>query len=132
MPVKTRARHDVPMIEWITGAVASAIVLGMLAFIGYEAVFGDGAPPALRVTVAGTRSSPGGFAAEVTVANESSQAAANVLVEGVVRGADGTEIRSDATVDHVPGFSSRRATLLFPGPYANEAVRVRVRGFTAP
>ena len=99
---------------------------------GYAAALGEGAPPALRVTVAGTRSSPGGFAADVVVDNEAPQAAANVLVEGIARGPDGDEVRSDATLDYVPGLSSRRATLLFPAPFSRDALRVRVRGFTIP
>ena len=121
-----------PAIEWITGLAGLAIVLGTLGFIGYEALRGGPDAPALDVVVEHSSEEPNGFVVVVRVRNENRQAAAEVLLEGVVRLADGRERRSQARLDYVAGLSTRRATLLFPAAPAGGTVEVRILGYTTP
>lgn len=131
MAVRSRKKSGVPAIEWVTGLCGLTIVVGTLGFIGYEAFRNGPAEPHLEATVEATGRAGDGFSATVTVRNQSRQAAAEVLVEGVVR-ADGGDQRSEVRLDYVPGLSSRKATLVFPRPPAAGGVAVRIVGYTTP
>jgi uncharacterized protein (TIGR02588 family) len=131
MTPRNRKKNGVPTIEWVTGVIGLAIVVGSLGFIGYEA-FRDGpVDPQLEAVVERSGRSGAGFTCTVVVRNHSRQAAAEVLVEGVIRSRDG-EVRSEVRLDYVPGLSSRRATLVFPHPPGEDAVAVRIVGYTTP
>jgi uncharacterized protein (TIGR02588 family) len=128
---RARKRSDVPAIEWITGGIALVIVLGTLGFIGYEAFRGGVDEPRLEVAVETTGALPSGFSATVLVKNTTRRAAAEVLVEGMVRSGPGQQ-RSEVRLDYVPGLSTRRATLVFQRPPADGRVAVRIVGYTTP
>ena len=133
MAARRRAKGDgIPAIEWVTGVVGLAIVLGTLGFIAYEAFSGGGEEAALEIRVEGTATGPAGFTAAVLVRNRSRKAAAEVLLEGVIRSRAGGETRARARLDYVPGLSTRRATLVFPAPPEAGAVDVRIVGYTTP
>jgi uncharacterized protein (TIGR02588 family) len=127
-----RKRKDgVPTIEWVTGVIGLAIVVSTLGFIGYEAFVDGPTDPQLEVTIETTGRAGAGFSATVMVRNQSRQAAADVLVEGVIRSRDG-DLRSEVRLDYVPGLSSRRATLVFPRAPGEDGVAVRIVGYTTP
>jgi uncharacterized protein (TIGR02588 family) len=128
---RRRQAHEVPTIEWITGLAGLAIVLATLGFIGYEAFRGGAPSPRLEAAVETTGAVPSGFSATVAVLNASHQAAAEVVIEGVVQSGGG-ESRSQARLDYVPGRSTRRATLVFPGAPDAGGVKVRIVGYTTP
>jgi uncharacterized protein (TIGR02588 family) len=132
MATRSRTRNGIPPIEWVTGGIGLVIVLGTLGFIGYEAVVGGPEAPHLSVAIETSGPAVSGFSATVVVRNESRQAAAEVLVEGVLRSRDGGEERSEVRLDYVPGLSSRRATLVFPAPPGEGGVSVRIVGYTTP
>jgi uncharacterized protein (TIGR02588 family) len=131
MPTRRRSNDGVPTIEWVTGLVGLTIVVGTLAFIGYEAFQGGSEQPRLEAAVETTGTLQSGFSVTVVVRNASRRAAADVLVEGVVRARDG-EHRSEVQLDYVAGLSSRRATLIFPTPSASDGITVRILGYTTP
>jgi uncharacterized protein (TIGR02588 family) len=131
MARRSRTANGVPTIEWITGLVGLAIVLGTLGFIGYEAFQGEPGVPVLEATVERAERMPSGFSAYVVVRNHSRTAAAEVVVEGIVRtGVE--EHRGEVRLDYVPGLSTRKATLLFPSPPDRDPILVRIVGFTTP
>jgi uncharacterized protein (TIGR02588 family) len=132
MPARSRKNNEVPTIEWVTGAVGLAIVLGTLGFIAYEAFRNGPEEPRLQATIETSGPVPTGFSATVTVKNESRRAAAEVLVEGVLRSRDGTEVRSEVRLDYVAGLSTRRGTLVFPRAPDAGGVAVRIVGYTTP
>jgi uncharacterized protein (TIGR02588 family) len=132
MATRSRTRNGIPTIEWVTGGVGLAIVLGTLGFIAYEAFVGGPEAPHLTVAVETSGAAASGFSATVVVRNESRQAAAEVLVEGVLRSREGGEKRSEVRLDYVPGLSSRRATLVFPAPPDEGGVSIRIVGYTTP
>jgi uncharacterized protein (TIGR02588 family) len=129
---KRRSTNDgVPAIEWVTGLVGLTIVAGTLAFIGYEALQGGSEQPRLEARIETTGPLPAGFSVTVVVRNSSRRAAAEVLVEGVLR-ARGSEHRSEVRLDYVAGLSSRSATLIFPEAPASGGITVRILGYTTP
>ena len=127
-----KRKEGVPTIEWVTGVLGLAVVVGTLGFIGYEAFLDGPAEPHLEATVETTGRAGAGFSATVMVRNQSRQAAADVLVEGVIRSREGADLRSEVRLDYVPGLSSRKATLVFPRAPGEEGIAVRILGYTTP
>lgn len=125
-------REGVPTVEWITGLAGLAIVVAILGAIGWEAMRGGAGGPALHVTLETVTEGPGGYVAGIVVRNASRQAAADVLVEGRIQGADGGGTRSEVRLDYVPGLSERRAVLTFPSAPQPPGVALRVLGYTTP
>lgn len=126
-----RPKRTIPLVEWTAGIVSVIIVLGTLGYLTFEAFQSDADQPALTATVLEIRERNGSFIVEVEVRNASRGAAAEVHLAGVARTRDGRERQGQALVDFVPGFSTRRASLVFdvhPGPDAD----VRIVGYTRP
>ena len=121
-------RHRAPAAEWIATTIAGLIVLGTVAFLGYEALRPGADDPVLTVVIAGTRTSGGTFVVDVEVKNASRAAAADVHVVGTARG--GGTLPAQARIDYVPGLSSQRASLVFPSDPGG--VEVRVIGYARP
>jgi uncharacterized protein (TIGR02588 family) len=127
---RRRPRH-IPPVEWITATISAAIVVGSIGFLVFEAVQPASEEPRLAAAVLEVRERDGSFVVEFEVRNSGRGAAAGVHVAGVARAADGGERQGLAVVDYVPGFSARRASLMFdvdPGPQA----RVRIIGYARP
>lgn len=119
--------------EWVVAALSTLLVLGVLAFTGYEAATSDRVPPLLGARVDSVVAmADGGYLALLTVRNTGQSTAAGVLVEGELRRADGTAERAEATVDFVPGEGSREAGLIFRSDPRRFPLEVRVLGFDRP
>ena len=132
MSARPRNADDVPTLEWMTGGLALLIVVGTLAFIGFEAFLGGDDGPDLRVEIDAITQGNGGHSVGVLVRNVGRQAAAGVIVEGVSRDEGGGEARVEARLDYVPGLSEEHATLIFPFPPDRDSMQVRVASFTRP
>jgi uncharacterized protein (TIGR02588 family) len=125
-------RSAPPLLEWISGGIGLAIVLGMLGFLAARALSHADAPPALSAHVDGVVQGPGGYIVTVTVRNTSRATAAAVQVEGTLTHGAREARKSLVTIDYVPGSSERRAGLLFDLPPTEETLNVRVIGYTDP
>ena len=126
-----RLKRRIPLAEWAVGIISAIIVLGTVGYLAFEAFQPDADEPALTATVLEIRERNGSFVVEVEVRNASRGAAAEVHIAGVARAGDGRERQGQALVDFVPGFSTRRASLVFdvnPGTDAD----VRIVGYTRP
>jgi uncharacterized protein (TIGR02588 family) len=132
MAARSRKKDGVPAIEWVTGVCGLAIVLGTIGFIAYEAFRGTPGEPRLEVAIETSRATASGFSVTVLVRNASRRAAADVVVEGILRSRDTGVQTSEVRLDYVPGLSTRRATLVFQAPAAENDVSVRIVGYTTP
>ena len=124
-------RRKVPTIEWIAGSISALIVVGTIVYLGFEAIQGTSDGPLLSAQVQQIRAIGRTFVVEVEVRNESRAAAAEVQIAGEARSPDGTKREGTATVDFVPGFSSRHVSLVFdfdPGRNPD----LRVVGYVTP
>ena len=120
-----------PMAERVASALGAVIVLGTIGFLTVETIRRGDQEPALTVSVAQVREAPEGFVVTVEVRNQSRGAAADVHLAGVGRGTDGGRLQPVARLDYVPGFSSRRASLVF-AVHPGSAPQVRVVGYRRP
>jgi uncharacterized protein (TIGR02588 family) len=124
-------QRRIPLVEWVAGLVSAVIVAVTVGYLAYEAFQPNPGPPALVVTVVGTREAAGSWIVDVEIRNDSREAAADVHLAGSARASDGRDARPEARVDYVPGFSTRHASLVFavdPGA----TPEVRVVGYTRP
>jgi uncharacterized protein (TIGR02588 family) len=120
-----------PLVEWVAGMISAAIVLGTLGYLGFEAFQPGPDEPRLTVTVLRTRESAGTFVVELEIRNNGRGAAAGVQIAGLARRTASGERRGQAVVDHVPGLSTRQASLVFDDDPGAD-LDVRVVGYAKP
>lgn len=126
---KTRQRQ-IPSTEWIASLIGGAIVLGTIGFLAYETFQTGSQEAALAVTVLEVRQAAGTFVVEVEVRNDGRSAAADVHLAGS-GGSDQREASAAARIDYVPGFSHRRASLVFASDPGGQP-SVRIIGYSEP
>lgn len=126
-----RGQRQIPTAEWIASLLGGAILLATIGFLSFEAFQPGNEDPALTVAVIQVREVTGAFVVDVEVRNQSRSAAADVHLAGHDRTADGQRIQAQARVDYVPGFSSRRASLVFQSD-PGRSPAIRIIGFARP
>jgi uncharacterized protein (TIGR02588 family) len=124
-------RRQIPAAEWIASLISGVIVLGTIGFLAVEALRRDDQAPALTVSVVQVRKSAGSFVVDVDVRNLSRGAAADVHLAGSDVGSDGRYVQVQARLDYVPGFSTRRASLVFESDPGG-APAIRIVGYGMP
>lgn len=123
------APEQISVWEWVTGTVGLVLVIGALGVMLHDARRPD-TPPRLGTAVDSVQRVPAGFIAHVSVTNDGTEAAASVIVEGTIEGAD-PATRSEATVDHLPAGATRSIGLMFQ-QHPGGALQVRVLGYAEP
>ena len=119
---------DIPLLEWISAAIGLACALVAIGFVGWDALLGEGSPPAIEVRLAAVTPTPHGFVAEVEAINHGGSPAAQVAIEGVLSGQGETET-AQATLDYIPEQSRANGGLVFEhDPRAGRLV-LRAKGF---
>jgi len=126
-----RNQRTLPPVEWITGLISAAIVLGTIGFLASEAVRQGDQEPALTVAVLDVHETTGSFVVDVEVRNGSRGAAAGVHLAGSATTGDGQQVQAQARLDYVPGFSTGRASLVFAAD-PGRAPTVRIVGYARP
>lgn len=117
----------IPALEWVAAAFGLLVVLAILTVLATEAFrSGDQDTPHLSARIEAVIRVPGGYVAQVVVANGSGQTAASVHVEGKL----GDEVAT-ATIDYVPGHSEGKGGLLFKADPRGGA-QVTVLGYELP
>ncbi len=128
-----KQRSQPPLLEWISAAVGLLLTLTVLGALAWEGLMGpNGAPPAVEATVSRITPVQAGYVVEVELHNRSSATAAAVEIEGELTKSDGTATTSTATVDYVPGESTRNAGLFFKDDPRRHRLEVRALGFAEP
>ena|SRR5215213_4455801 len=117
--------------EWVVGVLGALCVAGTIAFMGYEAVARERTPPDLVVQVESVSRTTGGWLVEVRARNRGTTTAAQVKVEGELRGGGEPETR-EVTIDYVPGRSERTAGMIFTRDPRRGTLELRARGYDMP
>lgn len=128
-----RNRNARPALEWVLGAFSAIVVLGILAFLTFEALFGDAQPPELVAAIDRMETVEGGTLVVVILSNRGDQAAAEIAVEATVEG-DGPEwAPKEIRFDYVASHAVRRGAFVMEKPaVAAKDVRLRVQGYVEP
>lgn len=124
-----------PWWEQAIGGVGVLLVLGLLAFLLYEA-WQPATPPEIVVSVQRVLSVEGGYLVELEARNEGESTAATVEVEGTLTAPDDPHAAavatSSLTFDYLPSKSTRRGGLFFKEDPAQYTLEVRALGYVEP
>ncbi|HEU5483124.1 MAG TPA: hypothetical protein VFU80_08555 [Sphingomicrobium sp.] len=128
-----RKTRRYPVVEWLSAAIGLAVTAGMFGFLVVESVRQRGdVPPVMEVAAVGLVAGRDTYVVEAEVKNISRKTAAQVQVEGLLKRGDAPVETSNATVDYVPGGSSRQIGLVFTHDPRTYRLELRVTGYERP
>lgn len=125
-------RADIPPLEWGAALLGAVLLAGALAFMVRQALVSDDSPGPVAFEVKRVLPLGAGFLVEFEARNRGDATYAELEVEGTLRGASGTEERARATLDYLPGRSSREGGLFFRGDPAAGELELAARGYRRP
>jgi uncharacterized protein (TIGR02588 family) len=126
------ARRPIPVTEWIVAGIGAALVAVTIGYLVWLATTRDATPPDLRVVAHRVLALPGGWLVEFRASNQGTEPAAQVVVEGELRGPGDTSETSEATVDYLPARSTREGGLLFSRDPRRGELRLRAKSYVQP
>lgn len=118
--------------EWVVAALSTALVLGTIGFMLYEAITEPDTPPQLTVQVDTIISSPEGYTVVFRAHNRGQTTAAAVTIEGELRADTGSVEKSEVTISYVPAEASRKGGLFFSHNPAHYQLQLRPKGYDRP
>ena len=133
---ENRASGDLrqkPLLEWIAALLGLIITLGLIGFIGWEAIKApDDSPPAIEVVAERVTRVTGGYVVEIVAVNRGPATAAGVEVEGTLKNVAAEPVTSRLTLDYVPGHSRQRGGLFFSQELRLDQLELRAVGYARP
>lgn len=127
--------HHATLLERVTGLVGAAIVLGLVGFMLYEAIWGGHSPPNIEVELVRVVPSGDDYLARIRVHNIGGNTAAGVIVSGklVPPGTAGSKAESaSVTVDYVPPGSSVEIGMFFDARPNERTLQLSADGYVQP
>ncbi len=126
--------QDVPPIwEWVVALLELALVVGSMGFVAYQAVVGDDSPPNILVHADAILPVNTGYLVRIRAVNQGGSTAAQLRIEGTLRGERGSVETSQTVIDYVPSHSHRRkGGLFFTQDPRQFALRLQAKGYTEP
>jgi uncharacterized protein (TIGR02588 family) len=122
-----------PSIEWVFGAISAVIVAGVIAFLIFEATFGDDQGPALAAQISKVEQVGLDTLVHVAIVNRGDKVASAVNVLAVASGADEKLQAKTIQFDYVAAKGSRRGVFIFNGTkLTRNEIKVEVSGFVEP
>jgi uncharacterized protein (TIGR02588 family) len=125
---KESPKESRPLVEWIVGAASALLVVALVAFLTYEALFAGDQPPDLTAEVISLQNNSSGTSVMVRVTNHGDQAAAAVVVTASLQGAE----RKTIQLDYVSGKASQMGAFQFASAVSGREFRVEVEGYAEP
>lgn len=123
---------DIPPLEWAAGALGALIVAAVVGFLVYQGLAGEGSPPEIHVEIKRIAAVRDGFRVQFEAANAGSEAAAQVVIEGVLSRPGVEPERSEVTLAYLPGQSERGGGLFFAADPRGGDLSVRARSYEDP
>lgn len=126
-------RNRRPALEWIVGFASALVVSAFVAFLAYEALFGDTRPPDLVATIDRLERLESGTLVVIALANRGGHAAADITVEATVNVNGTGSARKEIRFDYVASHAVRRGAFVLEEPaVAAQDVRLGVHGYVQP
>ena len=119
-------------LEWSVFAVSLLLVVGVFAYLVYDAATLGDRPPSIEVQLGAPEQRADAYAVPVSVTNQGDQTAEGVIVEVVLeRGAEQEQAQFE--IAFVPRGSTRNGWVTFQtDPRSADQVTGRVLGFELP
>ncbi len=119
-------------VEWLTGLVATLIVISITSWILWEAMNTDDRPPELSVQVLDIEPVATGWRVMIQVQNASDSTAAAVKINGALLDGQAPVETTDVTFDYVAAGSTTRGGLLFVNDPSRYRLSLQPTSFTDP
>ena len=118
--------------EWASGGLGLALVVGMVGFIGFNALTTDPFVPTITLDHLGTERTPGGHVVKFRARNSGAATAAALTISGELY--DGSTLleSSEATIDYLPPRARRHGGLIFQNDPSAHDLRLEARGYVDP
>jgi len=124
--------REIPALEWVVAGIGALLVAGTIGYLAAQALWRDTTPPDVRLVAEPAREQQGGWLVRFHAFNRGGEPAAELLIEGELRGPDGTVETSEATLDYLPPGSQRDGGLFFTGDPRRFELTLRAKGYTRP
>ena len=123
--------QEIPITEWIIGALGALLTLAAIAYLVHEAWRGDRSPPEIAVSVSAIESIRTGYRVRLQARNEGGEAAARVRVEGrLTSGGESETVETE--LDYLPAHSERTAGLFFRRDPREGQLELRATSYEDP
>lgn len=119
-------------VQWTIAAISVALVIGVFAYLGWQALFRPDMPPRITVETGEVEDANDVHRVAFRAHNAGTRAAAAVQIEGELVSGDSVIERAAATLDYLPAHATRGGGLLFRSRVAGATVRVHATGYADP
>lgn len=126
------ANSVVPVWEWIVAGIGCLLVTGVIGFLLYESIAGNGKPPDIALTVSSVIKTGDGYLVNIGAVNQGGSTAEGVVVQGELRRGTESLEQSHTTIEYLPPHSKRRAGLYFTEDPRRFELKVRALGYEEP
>lgn len=125
-------RRAIPALEWAVGGLGAALVLALIGYLIFQAVWRDELPPDVRLTQGLIHDQGSHWLVTFEAENTGSIAAAQLLIEGELKDGERVVETSQATLDYLPPRSRRQGGLMFrENPFTLD-LELRASGYARP
>lgn len=123
------AKHP---LEWVVFCVSLVVVAGAIGFLAWDAIHGEGSPPALSVELGRPEPRGGTWAVPVTVRNQGDETAEGVNVEVTLETPGAEPETADFEAAFVPRQSKREGWVTFRTDPSRGRLSGRAIGYEIP
>lgn len=123
----TARENDIPPLEWAAAGVGLCLAAAAIGMTAWDAAFSVDSPPAIEVRLKTVTATPYGYVAQIEAFNHGGAPAAQVVVEGVLAGAEPET--ANATFDYIPEQSRAEGGLIFERDPRGGPLKLRAKGF---
>lgn len=118
--------------EWVVAAVGLLLVVGSIAFMIYEGIWGDHSPPAVRIQLDSIGETENGYLVRFRASNSGGSTAEGLTIEGQLSNDDQSIETSETTLDYLPSHSERKGGLFFTRNPRDLQLSIRALGYEDP
>jgi len=125
-----------PLGEWLVGALGLVLLLAAIGFLLWHAMQ-PSRPPSIELQVDYIAEQRHGYMVRINARNDGTRPVAELQIRGLLFNAagdsDGDALETaEASLDYLPGGSTRRGVLLFERDPRQHRLRLRAVGYHEP
>lgn len=126
---KNEQQNGKNALEWTVFALSLILIVGVLGFLGFEALSGASTPPRLQISLGEPLKAGKQMLIPVRVENRGATTAAGVEIEVSRRGRDE---KAAFVLPHVPRGGQRDGWVAFDAPLNKAELEARITGYQEP
>jgi uncharacterized protein (TIGR02588 family) len=134
-PADGRARQppaQPPLWEKTFALFGLVLTLGLLAYLGYQAIFGDTGAPIIEITVQSVTPRGDDYLVSFEAYNRGQETAASVEIEGMLSRRGQTVETGRVTLSYMPADSRLRGGLFFRNNPDELELSIKAMGYAQP